>query len=434
MNGLIVKKYGGSSVATAEKLHAVGRQIVSARATGQQVVVVTSAMGDTTDDLIGLAQAVAPGIGLEQRREMDLLLATGEQATAALLAMAIREAGMPAVALTGTQAEILTDSSHGAALIRQVGNRRIRQAIQQGEIPVIAGFQGCTELQEVTTLGRGGSDTSAVALAVALKADVCEIYTDVDGIYSADPRQVPGAWLHERLTHREALLMALAGAAVLHSRAAALAGENSLALRVLNSRNENSSGTLIEGGSKMADPDLESARVLGIAAASAAKRLVLKAHHPNTTATVLRALAGDGIMVDLLEEYREGQGGRRLCVVVPAQRADQAQAAMARVLGDDIAVQQGLPIARLTVVGTRLSACTDQLASALQQLSEAGIDAEGTGFTELGLTLFLPPEHADEAARLLHSALLGDGAPGGEEATEADSFSSDRQESLRRPA
>lgn len=270
---LLVLKFGGTSVGSAERVRAVARYIAAVRERGHEVVVVVSAMGDTTDRLLDLAAAIAPG-AQRRGRELDLLLATGEQSAAALLALALDDAGVRARALTGAQAGIRTDGRYGDARIRAVHAARVRRVLAGGGIPVVAGFQGVSARHELTTLGRGGSDTTAVALAIALGAQRCDIYTDVDGIYSADPRVVATARRHARLSYRDALHLTLAGAAVLHARAAALALAHELPLRVLSSLrigidpDPADGGTLIDGASSVDTP-----RILGVVTASRAAQL-----------------------------------------------------------------------------------------------------------------------------------------------------------------
>src|SRR6185295_1218772 len=210
-----VQKYGGSSVADAEKIKNVARRVAESAAAGHRVVVVVSAMGKTTDSLLALARAITP---LPDPREMDMLLATGEQVTIGLLAMALQSLGHPACSFTGSQVALVTDAAHTRARIRRIGAERIRAALDDGKIVVVAGFQGMTESGEITTLGRGGSDLTGVALAAALKADVCEIFTDVDGVYTADPNVVPDARKLARVSYDEMLEMASLGARVLQSR------------------------------------------------------------------------------------------------------------------------------------------------------------------------------------------------------------------------
>ncbi|HSH46344.1 MAG TPA: aspartate kinase [Longimicrobiales bacterium] len=403
---LIVQKFGGTSVASPDRIRAAAGRVARARAGGDRVVVVISAMGDTTDHLLSLAGAVAPRSAHSRRREVDQLLATGEQAASALVALALEERGVPAISLTGIQAGILTDGSHSVARIRRIRARRLGAEVRQGRVPVVAGFQGQSRGLEVTTLGRGGSDTTGVALAVAMGADRCDIYTDVDGIYSADPRTVPGARRHHRLRHREALLLTLAGAAVLHPRAAALAAEHRLPLRVLSSAEpvDHEHGTLIEGDAVMEGP-----RILGVAEAVDSARLRLERFTDGVSATagVLSALAAADIPVEHLDHGRLPDGTPRLDIIVPGERTDEARAAVGELLGDGVRVDVST-VARVTVVGTGLSSCGAPLGLALQQLAEDGIEPDALGFSDLGLTLYLPPDHAARASVILHDALLGD--------------------------
>ncbi|MCU1420382.1 MAG: aspartate kinase, partial [Microbacteriaceae bacterium] len=239
---LIVQKYGGSSVADAESIKRVAKRIVETRKAGNEVVVVVSAMGDTTDELIDLANEVTP---LASGRELDMLLTAGERISMSLLAMAIKSLGQDARSYTGSQAGLVTDSKHGAARIVDVSPKRIREALDAGAVAIVAGFQGFSRTTgDITTLGRGGSDTTAVAMAAALGADVCEIYTDVDGVFTADPRVVPAAHKIDRITSEEMLELAAAGAKVLYIRAVEYARRHGVTLHVRSSFNNNE-GTLV---------------------------------------------------------------------------------------------------------------------------------------------------------------------------------------------
>ena len=229
---LVVQKYGGTSVADPDRIRAVAEHIVRTRRQGHDVVVVVSAMGKTTDDLIRLAQDVCPD---PQGREMDMLLTAGERISMALLCMAIETHDVPTASFTGSQAGIVTDTTHGKAKIVEIRADRVTEALEQGKIVVVAGFQGVSTEKEITTLGRGGSDTTAVALAAALQADACEIFTDVDGVYTADPRRVPGARVIRELTHAEMLEMAANGAQVMHGRAVDIGDRFGVDIRVLSS-------------------------------------------------------------------------------------------------------------------------------------------------------------------------------------------------------
>lgn len=404
---LIVCKFGGTSVATPDRIRAAAARIAAIHAEGHAIAVVISAMGHTTDELLGLAAAVAPASANRCRRELDLILATGEQLSAGLLALAIAEAGVPAVAFTGPQAEIMTDRSHNNARIRDVRARRVRRALATGHVPVVAGFQGLSSSRDITTLGRGGSDTTAVALAVALGADRCDIYTDVDGIYTADPRLVPGARRHPRLHHREALMLAHAGAAVLHPRAAALAAIHELPLRILSSPAFGpESGTLVEGAVPVEGPHL-----LGVAAAADTTRLIveLPAHGRAPTAAVLHALGRAGIPVESLDDRSIQSGVRRIAVALRAEHAPMAERVLREALRDETRVRIEAARTKVTVVGTGLASYGAALASALQRLARDGIEPDDLNVSELGVTMYLAPEHAEHAVRTLHDALFAAG-------------------------
>lgn len=241
---LIVQKYGGSSVADLARLRAVAARVARTRATGAEVVVVVSAMGNTTNELLALAEQVSRRPG---RRELDMLISVGERVSMALLAMALHELGVPARSFTGSQSGILTDTSHANARVVEVRPDRVRAALDAGEVAIVAGFQGMSREREVTTLGRGGSDTTAVVLAAALKADECEICSDVDGVYSADPRTVPGAHRIDRMTVDEALALARNGAKVLYEEAVAWAQREGVVIRAAATRNDGG-GTVIQRG------------------------------------------------------------------------------------------------------------------------------------------------------------------------------------------
>ena len=244
---LIVQKFGGSSVRDAQRVMNVARRVTETYAKGNSVVVVVSAQGDTTDDLIEKAREINPKAN---KREMDVLLSSGEQISIALLAMAIEKLGYPAKSLTGWQAGFVTDSAHGSSRIRRIETERLRNELDKGNIVIVAGFQGLNRYDDITTLGRGGSDTSAVAIAAACRADLCQIYTDVDGVYTADPRLVPGARKLGEISYDEMLELASLGAQVLHNRSVEMAKKYNVPLEVLSSLEEKP-GTVIKEVAKM---------------------------------------------------------------------------------------------------------------------------------------------------------------------------------------
>src|SRR3954452_2274664 len=294
----LVQKYGGTSVGSPERIRAVARRVAEARRRGHELVVVVSAMGDTTDDLTTLASLVTERERPQEEhpREMDMLLTAGERIAAALLTMAIREQGFEARSFTGSQAAIITDTAHTAARIREVRGDRVKEALEAGCIAIVAGFQGVSTEKEITTLGRGGSDTTAVALAAALDADACEIFTDVDGVYTADPRRVAGARVIPELTHAEMLEMAANGAQVMHGRAVDIGDRFGVDIRVLSSFVDGDSagrGTLITQRART----MEELVVTGVAPKGGQAKLVLRGLEPGmrTQTLLLEALAGAAV-------------------------------------------------------------------------------------------------------------------------------------------
>ncbi len=298
---LVVQKYGGTSVKDAERVMNVARRITDVYKAGNDIVVAVSAQGDTTDDLIEKAKEINPNAS---KREMDMLLATGEQISISLLAMAIEKLGCPVISLTGWQAGVKTDSRYSAARIRTIDTERLHSEIDKKRIVIVAGFQGINKYDDITTLGRGGSDTSAVALAAALHADVCEIYTDVDGVYTADPRIVKDAWKLEEISYDEMLELASLGANVLHNRSVELAKKYNVKLSVRSSLNNNE-GTYVKEVNKV-----EKMLVRGVTRDNDVARISLcgVVNEPGKAFTVFNLLAQKGISVDLIiQSIGDGQ-------------------------------------------------------------------------------------------------------------------------------
>ncbi len=397
---LIVQKFGGSSLATPERLRAVASRIAADRADGARLAVVVSAMGDGTDELIDRARRIAPTVA--GARERDQLLATGEQAAASLLALALMERGVPAISLTGDQAGIRTDGRHGSARIRRIGTGRLVRAMAGGQVPVVAGFQGTGPDRSICTLGRGGSDTTAVALAIALAAERCDIFTDVPGVFTADPRLVPAALVHRTLTHHQAVLLALGGAVVLHPRAASLAGTHRMPLRILSSRDgESRPGTNIHGDTEMEDP-----LVLGVTIDRDVVQLevIVGSGTRIGAAGVLSALTAAGLQVRSLGRVDDGVAECfHLCV--SGADADLAGNRASLALGGAATIRQRPPLSSVTIVGTRLagSALPDL---ALRALARAGIAVESVGLTDLGISVTLDADRAGAALCLLHEAMM----------------------------
>jgi aspartate kinase len=291
---LIVQKYGGTSVADPHRIREVARRVVKTAGRGNNVIVVVSAMAGETDKLIGLSHQITDA---PDEREMDLLLSSGERMTSALTAMAIQQLGCDSVSLTGRQVGIITNSSHTKAMIKRIETKRLRNSLREGKIPVVAGFQGINRFSDVTTLGRGGSDTTAVAISAALKADMCEIYTDVDGIYTADPRVVREARCMRKVSYDEMLEMASLGAKVLHSRSVEFAKKYHVPL-VVRSSFSNAPGTLVT----KEEDDMEKIVVSGVAHDKNQSRITIMGvpDKPGIAAKLFNAIAGANIIVDMI--------------------------------------------------------------------------------------------------------------------------------------
>jgi len=372
------------------------------------MVVVVSAMGDTTDDLLELARAVTGSdrVAAEHPRELDMLLTAGERISMALLAMAIRQLGESAISLTGSQAAIITDEVHTAARITEVRADRVREAVDRGDIVIVAGFQGVSRTREITTLGRGGSDTTAVALAAAMKADRCEIYTDVPGVYTADPRKVKEARVIPEISYAEMLELATSGAQVMHARAVEIASRFGVDIWVGSSFTEHpdAPGTLITRTPKR----MEDLVLTGIAAQGGQAKLIIRgipAGMRSVTA-VLVALADAGISVDMIAEARDSGGGSQLeATIAEAQLAD-ARRVIERVLAElgGGQVEWSGSLARVALVGSGMHQRPGVYARAFRTLLEAGVEVSAVSTSGISITLWVPEEKQDAAVAALHGA------------------------------
>ncbi len=414
---LVVQKFGGTSVGTPERIQAVARRVARARRRGDDLVVVVSAMGHTTDELTELASSVT---GLERAgsrhpREMDMLLTAGERIAAALLTMAIRQEGAEACSFTGSQAAIITDEQHTAARIREIRGDRVREALADGMVAIVAGFQGMSTGREITTLGRGGSDTTAVALAAALRADRCEIFTDVPGVFTADPRRVPGARVIREISHAEMLEMASAGAQVMHARAVDIAARFGVDIRVLSSFSDDDtpSGTLITAMPRA----MEDLVLTGLASAARQAKLVLRGLPAGMASSteLLGALADGGVSVDMVSEADEGGGRMQVQLTVAGdalERARQVAGEVAARLGSgSVEVREGLT--RVTLVGSGMTGRPGVYARAFRTLHAAGVEVHGASTSSISISLLVDAEREDESLRALHDA-FGLGAAGGD--------------------
>jgi len=415
----LVQKYGGTSVGTPERIRAVAKRVAEARRRGHELVVVVSAMGDTTDDLTTLASLVTERERPqdEHPREMDMLLTAGERIAAALLTMAIREQGFEARSFTGSQAAIITDTAHTAARIREVRGDRVKAALEDGCIAIVAGFQGVSTEKEITTLGRGGSDTTAVALARALDADVCEIFTDVDGVYTADPRRVAGARVIRELTHAEMLEMAANGAQVMHGRAVDIGDRFGVDIRVLSSFVDDGGdgrarGTLITKRART----MEELVVTGVAPKGGQAKLVLRGLAPGmrTQTVLLEALADARISVDMVNESFDGDGRMQLQLTVAEESAAGAETLLREALGPlgggHVAAHTGL--SRIALVGNGMTGRPGVYAKAYRALLDAGVEVQGVSTSSISITVLVPGEKETEAVQALHAAFRLDEAAG----------------------
>ncbi|HWT32255.1 MAG TPA: aspartate kinase [Microbacterium sp.] len=414
---LIVQKYGGSSVADAASIKRVAKRIVDTRRAGHEVVVAVSAMGDTTDELLDLADQVAP---IPAPRELDMLLSSGERISMALLAMAIHSMGFEARSFTGSQAGMITDATHGAARIVDVTPIRLREALDEGAIVIVAGFQGFNrDTRDITTLGRGGSDTTAVALAAALNADVCEIYSDVDGIFSADPRVVPKAHKLDRISSEEMLELAANGAKVLYIRAVEYARRHGVLIHA-RSTFSSSEGTLVLNQARREalaaqGEHMEEPVVAGVATdLSQAKVTVIGVPDvPGKAAEIFKIVAKSGANVDMIVQNVSAAATGRTDISFTLPKTDAA-AALKALAGDQNEVGfESLvhddQVGKLSVVGAGMRTHSGVSATLFEALSTAGINIEMISTSEIRISVVLRADDIAEAARVVHTAYGLDG-------------------------
>ena len=405
--GLIVQKYGGSSVADAEGLKRVAGRIVASKKAGHQVVVVVSAMGDTTDELIALANQVSP---MPTGRELDMLLTAGERISMALLAMAIANLGHEAMSFTGSQAGVITDSTHGKARIIDVSPGRIREALSGGHIAIVAGFQGVSQdTNDVTTLGRGGSDTTAVALAAALDADVCEIYTDVDGVYSADPRVVPGARKLNSVTYEEMLELAASGAKVLHLRCVEYARRYNLPIHVRSSFS-NLEGTWIVKDHPEGAEDMEQAIISGIAHDKTEAKITIVGVPDRTgiAARIFQAIADSDINIDMIVQNVSAAATGLTDISFTLPKSDGAEAtALLKDIQGEIGFASILyddQVGKLSLVGAGMRSHPGVTATFFACLAEAGLNIEMISTSEIRISVIVRDTDLEKGVKAAHTA------------------------------
>ncbi|MCA9175073.1 MAG: aspartate kinase [Planctomycetales bacterium] len=399
MSELIVQKFGGTSVADPQKILAAARKAIRAHQRGARVVMVVSAMGKNTDMLVDLASQVNEK---PPAREMDMLLSTGEQVSVALMAMAIDSLGHKAVSLTGAQIGIRTDSTHTKARIRSISTERMRRLLDEGNIVIAAGFQGIDEDFNITTLGRGGSDTTAVALAAVLGADACEIYTDVDGVYTTDPRLLPEARRVERISYDEMLELASLGAGVMHNRSIEFAKKYGVTIHVRNSMAD-TPGTLI-----VAQPESRGQAVCGAALTRNEARVTLRGvrDEPGVSCTLFSSIAARNITVDMIVQDVGESGRADISFTVPeAELADTLQAveAIAEELGAQ-AVEHDRNVAKVSVVGLGMAQQTGVATRMFRRIADAGVNIQMITTSEIKISVLVDREFAQRALREVHQA------------------------------
>jgi aspartate kinase len=397
--GLIVQKYGGTSVGSPERIRAVARRLIDTTRAGDRVVAVVSAMGDVTDDLLDLAGQISEH---PPEREMDMLLATGEQVTIALLAMAIHSMGYEARSFTGAQAGIVSDATHTKARIEAVRADRVLQAVNEGMIAIVAGFQGVTEDQEITTLGRGGSDTTAVAVAAGIDADVCEIYTDVDGVFTADPRIEPAARKIEHVSYEEMLEMAASGARVLQLRSVEFARNHGVTMHVRSSFNDET-GTIV----KEADGTMEQAIISGVTHDISEAKVTIRdvPDRPGVAAEVFTHLASENVNVDMIIQNVSEDGSTDISFTTPKEDLGRARRAVEHAVEHLHAREWSLDegIAKVSLVGAGMKTHPGVAARMFRALADAGVNIDMISTSSIRISCVVRQEQVADAVRSLHA-------------------------------
>lgn len=400
---LVVQKFGGSSVADAERVFHVAQTVTDTYKQGNDVVVVVSAQGDTTDDLIDKAKEINPN---GSKREMDMLLSAGEQISVSLLAMAIEKLGFPVISLLGWQAGFQTSSVYSSARIKRVDTERIRNELDKRRIVVVAGFQGVNRYGDVTTLGRGGSDTSAVAIAASMHADLCQIYTDVEGVFTADPRKVPGARKLQEITYDEMLELATLGAQVLNSRSVEMAKKYNVELEVLSSL-KSVPGTKVKEAVKM-----EEMLIKGVAKDVNVARVMIVGlpDEPGIAFKVFSRVAKAHVNVDIILQSVGRDGTKDITFTVPADRGDDAVAALKdycdKVGAKSLSYDTG--VAKVSVVGAGMETHEGVAAKMFEALGSVDVNIQMISTSEIKISVLISSEDADRAVSAVHKAFFED--------------------------
>ncbi|MCZ8155284.1 MAG: aspartate kinase [Leptospira sp.] len=400
---IVVQKYGGTSVGDTTKIQNVARRIKKYHDEGNKVAVVVSAMGHTTDELVDLADKLSSN---PPKREMDMLLSTGEQVSIALLAIALNEIGVPAQSFTGSQVKILTDGNFSNAKIEMIDRTRIDEAFGKGKVVIVAGFQGIDKEDNIVTLGRGGSDTSAVALAAALGADECEIYTDVDGVYTADPRKISTAKMHKQITYEEMLELASLGAGVLHSRSVELAMNYNVVIHVRSSFHEKS-GTLVMSEDKI----MEKMKVSGVTAKGDQARITIAdvKDKPGIAADLFTKLANKDVIVDVIVQSSPKDGINTISFTVAKKDILAAKPIIdeyAKTNGNGTAeIDENISI--VSAVGVGMKSHVGVAATMFQALADQKINIEMISTSEIKISCVIKQDQSEQAVKALHTAFIG---------------------------
>jgi aspartate kinase len=413
---IVVQKYGGTSVGDTDRIRGVADRIVRAREQGQDVVVVVSAMGETTDDLLDKASDITPA---PEPRELDMLLTAGERIAMSLLAIAVNARGCRAASYTGSQAGIITDTQHGKARIVEIRPTRIKESLDAGNVVILAGFQGLSTEYDITTLGRGGSDTTAVAMAAALGAEVCEIYTDVDGVFTADPRTHPEARRIDRISYEEMLELAAAGARVLQLRCVEYARRHGVRIHVRNSLGEQP-GTWVDEDEEASTGMLESALIRGVALDVEEAKVTLDEvpDRPGIAAAIFKAVAAEGIHVDMIVQNVSHDGRTDLSFTIPRADLHRLDAVLEGIVTDVGALRYETDdaIAKLSLVGAGIKSNPGVAADMFDALAAEGINIDMISTSSIRISCVIRAEDGDRAVRAVHQRFGLEGATLDEEA------------------
>ena len=396
---IIVQKYGGTSVATTERVRHVADLVVRAKEAGNDVVVVVSAMGDTTDELLSMANEITP---LPEPRELDMLLTAGERIAMSLLAIAINARGCKAASYTGSQAGIITDTQHGKAKILEIRPKRVREALDEGNVVIVAGFQGLSSAFEITTLGRGGSDTTAVALAAALGGDVCEIYTDVAGVFTADPRLEPTARKLDVASYEEMLELAAAGAKVLQSRSVEYARRHGVRIHV-RSTFEDVEGTWVQ---EVNESHMEGVMISGVALDAEEAKVTIDdvPDRPGIAATIFKAIAAEAINVDMIVQNVSHDGTTDLSFTAPLQDLSRLSGVLDAIVKDIGALRFSVDdgVAKVSLVGAGMKSHPGVAADMFDALASEGINIEMISTSPIRISCVIRKEDGERAVRAVH--------------------------------